>query len=110
MLESLSDLRRGAAFVAILMGVLLTLTACNESVERLVAEARAYYAAGNFPAADARANAALSRDPNNVAARLLSAKMYIDLGQGNAALGLLTRAEQAGADKLVLAKPRAQAA
>ena len=74
-----------------------------------MAEARGYYAAGNFPAADAKANAALSRDPNNVAARLLSAEIYIDLGQGNAALGLLARAEQAGADKLALAKPRAEA-
>lgn len=107
---TLSDWRRGSAFVGILMGALLTLTACDQSAELLVAEAQALYAAGNFPAADAKVSAALSRDPNNIAARLLSAEIYLDLGQGNAALGLLARAEQAGADKLTLAKPRVEAA
>src|SRR5207302_610596 len=54
--------------------------------------------------------AALAQDPKNIPARLLSARIYTDLGQGDAALGLLMRAQQDGVDELELAKPRTEAA
>ena len=65
---------------------------------------------GSFPAASIKLKAALAQDPKNIPARLLSAQIYIDLGQGDAALGLLIRAQQDGAGERELAKLRAEAA
>ncbi len=65
---------------------------------------------GELPGGGHQAKAALAQDPKNIPARLLSAQIYIDLGQGDAALGLLIRAQQDGAGERELAKPRAEAA
>ena len=108
--RTLSGWRRGASIVLITLGVLAVVTGCDEPVERLVAEAGALHAAGNFPAAEIKLEAALAQHPKNIPARLLAARIYIDLGQGDAALGLLIRAQQDGAREQDIAKPRAEAA
>jgi putative PEP-CTERM system TPR-repeat lipoprotein len=97
-----------AAFAAALLAVL---AACDnsESVGRLVAQAAALYDAGNFPDAIVKLKDALAQDPKNVPARILSARVYIGLGSGDAALGILLRAQQDGAHQRVLAEPRAEA-
>jgi len=105
--------RSSASIIALVLSALLMLvTGCDsrESVERLVAEAGALRDAGNFPEAVIKLKAALAQDPKNIAARLLSAQVYIDLAQGDAALGILTHAQQDGAGERELAKPRAEAA
>ena len=110
MTRGLSVWRRGASIVVIALGVLVVVTGCDEPVERLVAEAGALHDAGQFPAAAIKLKAALAKDPKNIPARLLAARIYIDLGQGDAALGLLMRAQQDGVGEVELAKPRAEAA
>ena len=65
--------------------------------------------AGNFRAAVDKLDAALTRQPKNIAARLLAAQIYLDLGRGDAALGLLMRARADGADQRHLLKLWAQA-
>jgi putative PEP-CTERM system TPR-repeat lipoprotein len=102
--------RRGASIAVIALGALVVLTGCEESVERLVAEAGKLLDAGDFPAATIKLKAALAQDPTNIPARLLSAQIYIDLSQGDAALGFLLRAQQDGAGDRDIAKLRAQAA
>src|SRR5690349_6048074 len=102
--------RRGASIVAIVLGALGVLTGCDESVERLIAEAAALRDAGKLPAAAIKLKSALAQDPKNIPARLLSAQIYIDLSQGDAALGFLLRAQQDGAGDRDIAKLRAQAA
>lgn len=92
-----------------LLGVLLTSCDKPESVENLVAKAKALHAAGNFPAAVVELKAALAQDPKSIAARLLSAQIYIDLGRGDAALGLLMSAQRDGARAREIAGPRAEA-
>ena len=101
---------RGASIAVFVLGALMVLTGCDESVERLIGEAGILHDAGNFPAAVIKLKAALAQDPKNLPARLLSAQIYIDLGQGDAALGVLIRAQQDGAGERELAKPRAEAA
>jgi cellulose synthase operon protein C len=105
--------RRRAWIAAIVLGVLVVLTGCNkpaEPLDRLLAEAGALRETENFPEATIKLTAALAQDPKNIQARLLFAQIYIELGQGDAALGLLIRARQDGAAELVIAKPRAEAA
>jgi len=110
MTRDLSVWRRGASIVVIALGVLVVVTGCDESVERLVAEAGRLHDSGDFAEAAIKLKAALAQDPKNIPARLLAARIYIDLGQGDAALGLLIRAQQDGVGDLELAKPRAEAA
>ena len=52
---------------------------------------------------------ALAKDPENRAARLLCAQLYIDLGDGEAAQGQLRHARQDGAKELEMAELRAEA-
>ncbi|HVB17213.1 MAG TPA: tetratricopeptide repeat protein, partial [Stellaceae bacterium] len=92
-----------------MLGALLILGGCSESVERLVARAEALHDAGNFPAAVIELKAALAKDPKNLPARLLTAQIYIDLGEGNSALGSLLRAQRDGASNRQVARPRAEA-
>jgi len=100
---------RGVSIAAVLFAVLVLVTGCDESVERLVAEAGALHDAGNFPAAVIKLKDALAKDPKNLPARLLTAQLYIDLGEGNSALGTLLRAQQDGVSNLQIARPRAEA-
>jgi tetratricopeptide (TPR) repeat protein len=109
---SLSGWRRGASIVAIVLVALVVLAGCDkvESTKRLVAEAGALRDVGNFPAAVIKLKAALAQDPKDLAARLLSAQIYIDLARGDAALGLLRRAQQDGAGEQEIIRPRVEAA
>jgi putative PEP-CTERM system TPR-repeat lipoprotein len=108
-MRGLPGQRRSALVVAMVLSALVALTGCDESVERLVAEARALHDSGNFPAAVIKLNAALAQDPKNLPARLLSAQIYIDLARGDAALGLLLRAQRDGVGEQEIARPRAEA-
>ncbi len=111
MIRALPRWRPRALVAALSLGALLLfVTGCNESVERLVAEAAAFHDAGNFPAAAIKLKAALAKDPRNIPARLRLAQIYIDLAQSDAASGLLIRAQQDGAGEREIAKPRAEAA
>jgi putative PEP-CTERM system TPR-repeat lipoprotein len=84
---------------ALALGLLLGTAGCGEPVDQLIAQAAAMRDAGNFRAAADKLNAALTRQPKNTAARLLAARIYLDLGRGDAALGLLMRARQDGVEQ-----------
>lgn len=108
-MRGLSGWRRAASVVPVVIGLLLLLAACEESVDQLVADARALHDAGDFPAAIIKLKAALAQDPKSLPARLLSAQLYIDLARGDAALGLLRRAQRDGASEQEIVRPRAEA-
>jgi cellulose synthase operon protein C len=81
----------------------------TESVEQLLAKAEASLNAGDYQTAVFSLNTALAQDPKSLKARMVSAEIYIDLNQGDAALGILLRAEQDGADQLDVLKLRVTA-
>lgn len=89
----------------------LTLGACDDSksTTALLDKARLDREAGNDPAAIVDLKNVLAQDPKNTDARLLIAQIYIDIANGNGALGELDRAAQNGADELHLAGLRAEA-
>jgi putative PEP-CTERM system TPR-repeat lipoprotein len=104
--------KAGAAVV--LCGMLLlcvVLSGCGktESVPELIEKAEQLRDAGNLPAAIIELSQALKQEPNNIAGRLLSAKLYIDLGQGDAALGIVKYAREKGAPELDLIRLEAEA-
>lgn len=80
-----------------------------EPVAQLVAQAQILRDAGKYPEAVIKLETVIARDPKNVAARILTAQIYIDLGQSDAALGLLNRAKEEGAPGVAVAKPWAEA-
>jgi cytochrome c-type biogenesis protein CcmH/NrfG len=90
--------------VILLAGALLVPHDDEKSVEDFVATAQAERAAANFPAALVDLKNALAKDPENRAARLLCAQLYIDLGDGEAAQGQLRHARQDGAKELEMAE------
>src|SRR3954451_7936070 len=101
--------RRRLPAAALAIGLVLGTVGCSEPVDQLVAQAGAMRDAGNYRAAADKLNAALARQPKNIPARLLAARLYLDLGRGDAALGLLMRARQDGIDHRQLIELWAQA-
>lgn len=97
----------GVAIVAI--GLMLSGCEKSKSVNALLEKARLDREAGNDPAAIIELKNVLAQDAENQAARLLIAQIYIDIANGNGALGELNRAAQNGADEIHLAKLRAEA-
>src|SRR4051812_33760884 len=101
--------RRRLPAAALAIGLLLGTVGCGEPVDQLIAQAAAMRDAGNYRAAADKLNAALTRQPKNTPARLLAAQIYLDLGRGDAALGLLMRARQDGVDQRQFVELWAQA-
>jgi len=94
-----------------IMTIGLVLSGCDKSksVNALLEKARLDREAGNDPAAVIELKNVLAQDPKNQAARLFIAQVYIDIANGNGALGELKQAAQNGADEIHLAKLRAEA-
>lgn len=99
----------GAAKLVVALGLLMALCSCKESVGQLVADAEAFRVAGKLPEAAMKVTAALEQEPKNIPARILSARIHLELGLGNAALGILLRARADGADERGIAALRAEA-
>lgn len=89
----------------------LTLGGCDDtkSITALLEKARLDREAGNDPAAIVDLKNVLAQDSKNTDARLLIAQIYIDIANGNGALGELDQAARNGADELHLAGLRAEA-
>jgi len=93
------------------IGLAIAVSGCQKAkpVAQLISEAAAARKGGDYPAAVIKLENALAQDPKNILARLLAAQIYIDLQQGDAALGLVKRAQNDGASELDIAKLRAEA-
>src|SRR5690242_12874277 len=103
--------RRG--FIDVLaIALLLGMISCDKPIEpmdQLVAQAGAMREAGDLRGAASTLDAVLVKQPRNIAARLLAAEIYVDLERGDAALGLLMRARDDGADQRRIVKLWVQA-
>jgi len=97
------------AILVMSAGVLVVGDYHRGSADDFIAKARAERDANNFNAALLHLKNALEKDPNNLAARLLYAQAYIDLGDGEGALAQLRRAQRGGANELEMVKSRAEA-
>jgi predicted Zn-dependent protease len=64
---------------------------------------------GNSPAAFIELRNTIAKDPADIGARLLAAQLNIDMDAGDAALGILKRASEDGANDLDLLKLRVRA-
>jgi thioredoxin-like negative regulator of GroEL len=93
--------QRPPRLALLLLGLAATfaLAACDRfmNAEDLVARAERQYAAGNFNAAMQDAKTALDSDPQNVAGRVLLARLALRLGDVKSARSELDRAVAAGA-------------
>lgn len=81
----------------------------SKSAEQYIRDAEADRAAGKISAAIIDVKNALQKDTKNVAARVLLARLYLDLPDPSGAEAELLRARQDGADASVVAKPLAEA-
>ena len=98
---AIGKLGRGRlAAIAVLLGValaaVLAVHAVRPDARQSSAKAHMSLAAGNYTAARDQALAALEREPGNVAALMVLARAYLELGDGLAADAVLTRAQSAG--------------
>lgn len=112
---SLPKLRRwqGVALCLAMMGVILAAVvmlrpAPREEPAQALADARAAYQRGNYSAARNHALATATSAPGSQAAMLLLARSYIQLGDGIAAEGALSRARDLNVPAETLAGLRAQ--
>ena len=79
---------------ALILPVLLTLSACSESPEDLLAKAEKAYATRNFNVARLYATQALREDPDNRRLLLIQARSLLELGDGDAAGTAIARLAQ----------------
>lgn len=106
--------RQGLALAVLLVPVLglaalLLRPAARVDPAQALADARATYAQGNYSAARNHALAALAGAPGSQAAMLLLARSYLQLGDGPAAEGAISRARDLHVPAARLAGLRAQA-
>lgn len=98
---------------ALMLGVLTIIGGCDNdsgSVDQRVEKAEKLRAAGDYQAAAIELKNALAKDPKSLPANLLAVRLELDGGSGNAALGILRRLIEEGANERDLLKMRAEAA
>lgn len=101
---------RGAMLVSIAL-VIVALAACSKekTAADYIHQAQAHRIAGDIPAAIIDLKNALQKNPQNLSARILLGKSYLDLSEGTAAEAELMKAKQEGAYPLAIALPLAEA-